>query len=379
MNMMTRDVYQLFSKTKGQLFFKKGAGFLGPLLGKVNVEMENIPAGLEVAISNDTLYYSKEAFLKDDEDTRVTTLAHELLHNAFLHGARRGNRCPDIWNIAGDHVINLWLKEHGFYMGGFPWVMDDRFKGMSTDEVYDILIQEGAAKPQPGSQQAGRHGDVQDFQGEPDKVQKAVLDVASAKSAAVISNKAGDVPGETTLVLEEFLDPELPWEVLFARFFNEMSNQEYSYRRPNRRYEDPILRGPTGSNGLEHLVYFLDISGSVTDEQILQFNSEVKYIQEDLEPERLTLITFDTKIHDVFEFERDEPFTKIEVVGRGGTDLKEPFEYIKKHRPTAAAIFTDLYVDIPPDPKIPIVWVISGNPGAQAPFGTTVHFKEKER
>ena len=45
------------------------------------------------------------------KEHRMTAVAHELGHKMFFHHSRMGERDPRIWNIAGDHVINLVLKE----------------------------------------------------------------------------------------------------------------------------------------------------------------------------------------------------------------------------------------------------------------------------
>ena len=367
MNSMSPSIDTLLQKTKGQLFFKKRAGFLGPLLGKLNFQWTTDIN--TAAISATTLYWNPDFFMSLDQDSRVTVLAHELQHNARCHGARMGSRDPEIWNIAGDHVINLDLKAHGYFMDGFPYIMNDRYVGWSTEDVYDDLVKKGAKKPCPvlGT-------DIMPC----DSVQAATM-VASAVSAATVarmSGKPGDIPGETVLVIDEFLNPKLPWEVLLANFFNELTNEEYTYQRPNRRYDDPLLPGRSGRNGLEHLIYYLDISGSITDQNILRFNSEVKCVKEQFEPELLTLVTFDTEIQDEVTFEKDEPFEKIVVTGRGGTDLEDVFKHALTHQPTAIIIFTDMEVDIPPDPGIPIIWICIDNPKMKAPYGRLIHIDE---
>lgn len=374
---MTDDINQLFNKTKGNLFYQKGAGFLGSLLCKVQFKWTtDIPTA---AISPTELVWNPEFFLKLDKDSRVTVLAHELWHNGMMHGIRRGDRCPDIWNVAADHVINLLLKEHGYYMGGFPYIMDDHFKGWSTDEVYDELITNGGM---PSNYDMA--GDIlKPGQGAGPEAQakitaQAIADVVSAMTTSRMTNEAGVIPGETTQTLDWFLNPKLPWEVLLYNFFNALSNQEYSYQRPNRRYDDPLMPGNTGRNGLEHLIFAVDISGSITDEQILRMNSEVRHIQDNLEPEKLTLVTFDTEIRDVYEFDRGDSFEKITITGRGGTDLDDVYAYARKHGATALCVFTDLWVDIPEKPPFPVLWVCVDNSDAEVPYGQLVHFSESK-
>jgi predicted metal-dependent peptidase len=134
-----------------------------------------------------------------------------------------------------------------------------------------------------------------------------------------------------------------------------------------------------GENGLEHLIYYLDVSGSVSDAVILRFNSEVRHIHQELRPKRLTLVTFDTRIQDIYEFSLDDPFEEITVTGRGGTSLAPVYEHIKDHQPTAAVIFSDLYcTPMQESPGAPVLWVIIGNPGAQTHFGKNIHMPLEE-
>lgn len=367
---MTEDIDHLFQKTKGQLFYKRGAGFLGRLLSQVSFEWTDDPEIPTAAISTKTLYWNPEFFLSRTPSQRVTVLAHELWHNGALHGPRMGNRCPDKWNIAGDHMINLLLEEHGYDMSGFNYYMDPRFSKWATEDIYDVLVREGG---KPMANPMGR--DI--LPCKPEDVANAVGNVVGAVTAARIGGaKPGDMPGEISLVLDQFLNPKLPWEVILFNYFNEMTSEEYSYSRPNRRYHDPLLPGKSGFNGLEHIMYFQDISGSITDDQILRFNSELKFVWEELKPQLMTVYTFDDIIQDTYEFEEGDDFSKIVVTGRGGTSLREVFDKIKAEVPTVAVIFTDLEVNIPPDPGVPIIWICIDNKSMTVPYGTLIHIKD---
>jgi predicted metal-dependent peptidase len=128
-----------------------------------------------------------------------------------------------------------------------------------------------------------------------------------------------------------------------------------------------------GQDGLAHLRWYLDVSGSVTDKQLRVYNSEIAAAKATHAPKLMTVSTFNTRITKTWEFEEDDKITALEIIGRGGTSLKEVFEDIRKHRPSAAVIISDLYVEIPPDPGIPILWICVDNPGAYVPYGTIIH------
>ena len=360
---------KLLDRVKVELFYSKGgnAGFLGSLIANLEFTWDRT---IPTACTNGVfMAWNPDFFLELDNKTRVTVLAHEAWHVAFQHMGRFMGRDPEDWNSAADHVINLMLKEHGFYMDGFPYLMDDAYKGMTTEQVYDLISEERKNGGMPGkNHQNGDFSEVgpPSMQGgmTPEQIaRKATGNIMDAAAAANMSKDAGNIPGEVQQMINEFLKPKLNWRTLLLNFFDGLSEPEYSYRAVNRRYVDPILPGKTNGQGLENILYCLDVSGSISDQDIIRFNSEVKYIKDTYNPEKLTLLTFDTKIQDVHIFEQDDEFNEITVTGRGGTDLREVFKYIEENQQCCVVIFSDLYVSMPKDdPKVPIIWICIDNP-----------------
>src|SRR5574337_917215 len=99
-------------------------------------------------------------------DQKLTATAHEIGYKMLLHPTRRGGRDPFIWNVAGDYVINLMLVESGFVplkdmtIDGKPWswCCDEKYAGMTTEQVYDAIIKE--AEEKHGSTQGGQGGEA---------------------------------------------------------------------------------------------------------------------------------------------------------------------------------------------------------------------------
>jgi len=336
----------------------------------------------------------------------VTVLAHELWHTAYDHVGRFQDHDPEDFNQAADYVINIDLADAGYSFVGIEWgCLDPKFRGMHTQEVYDIIhvpkpkqpptsgFGSGSEKSQDGSQEptaneimeaaeANRGGPIQaNDLAPPEPGKEAELDrktaVVRAIQVAQMSNQANSLPGEVTLILNKFLNPVLPWKQLLKRWFSEMSRDDYSWAKPNRRYEDIYLPSAAGNNSLEHLMFFYDVSGSVTDEQIHFANNEVKHIFQTYQPKRLTIVTFDDDIRDIYEFAQDDRFSDIKVVGRGGTSLDPVRAYIKKRKPTGVVIFSDLHCyPMGDNPGPPILWVVLGNKSARVRFGKTVYVTE---
>jgi predicted metal-dependent peptidase len=203
--------------------------------------------------------------------------------------------------------------------------------------------------------------------------------VKAIHQAKLAGAKPGSLPGGIEQIVEKFLKPIIPWEAELKAFFNDLLDEDFTWRRPNRRHswDDMYLPSRYQEDGrLEHLIYYLDVSGSITDQEVLRFNSEVKFIKEHFNPKKLTLVQFDTIIQKEDVFHEDDRFEKIVVVGRGGTCLKCVHAHIVEHKPTAAVIFSDLCVapmkSLPFD--VPIIWACTQK-GQSVPFGKLIYVR----
>jgi len=68
-------------------------------------------------------------------------LVHEIMHVMSLHHLRMRKRHKVVWNMAGDHAINIELMENGFVLpeGGLH---DPQYKGQSTEEIYEHVYKD---------------------------------------------------------------------------------------------------------------------------------------------------------------------------------------------------------------------------------------------
>ena len=363
------DLARELDKTKSQVFMKKNAAFLGPLLCSLEIIWdETIQTAATDGVS---IWWNPVWFQSLTPAARVTVLVHEVWHPAGLHFLRQGSKDPKTWNHAADHWINLNLEAEGYSFKDLEWACKNPdYKGLAEEEIYELLVQSG--KPPPTS------FDSDMKEPSPEIVQQALANVVKAVHSAVAAGAAGSVPGHVKETLNKFLSPVIPWEQTLMRFFTDMLDEEYTWARPNRRYPDMYLPSKYLDDGrLEHLIYYLDVSGSCSNADVLRFNSEVKFIKERLNPEKLTLVQFDTRIQQERVFEQDDPFDEVVIVGRGGTSLVCVREHMQEHRPTAAIIFSDLKCSPmhPLDFEVPVIWVAIRAAGRSVPFGQLIHIR----
>lgn len=392
---------RLLDQAKTAVFVNDDAAFFGPLLSTMEIIWTlDVPTA---ATNGEAILWNPNDFLELDVPARKSTIIHELRHVADFHFIRKGNRDPADWNIAGDYVINADLEFDGYAVPDPYFIKNSKYRGWSVEDTYDDIHDpnqcapwgpgntpgppnpNGSGTPAPGMPggNQGQGKPVRSLQGDllpatPEQAQKAVNNVVQAAHAAVAAGQPGAIPGNTQLLIKKFLKPIVAWESLLDRFFVDLHNDDFTWRRPNRRFQDVYLPSHESAQRLTHLIYYLDVSGSVSDADIVRFNSEVKHIKDKYNPEKLTLVQFDTKIQDEIVIMDNDQFNGITVSGRGGTDLRPVREHIMQHKPAAAIIFSDLYVEpMLPGPKCPIIWVTVGNRSARVNFGKIIHIRNE--
>jgi hypothetical protein len=103
---------------------------------------------------------------------RSYLIMHEIMHPFCAHGARRGNRDPTLWNIAGDAVINTILDQTTDLHGEPLFPEADRIPGritmpagftgdLTTERIYDYILR-NAPPPPPQPPPPPDQGDDED-------------------------------------------------------------------------------------------------------------------------------------------------------------------------------------------------------------------------
>jgi predicted metal-dependent peptidase len=315
------------------------------------------------------IVYNPEFFNSLTNKQRVFLIVHEAWHVAFKHISRRGTRDPFIWNAAADYCINLMMHKAGFEMPP-QGLIDKRFDGMATEQIYDILIQEDFSQPNP------QDGDfVEADPKDLEELEKQIDDMLiKATVAAQLEKQAGSIPKEIADYVEALTNPKLPWYQILHNYFFSRNKDDYSWTRPNRRYQDTYMPS-LYSEGCGDIFIFPDTSGSISNEQFFQFMTEVKGILNIARPTKTEVVCFDHRLYEPQVFSQGEDITKAVRKGQGGTSFDAPLSYINKHKPEVAIIFTDGFSSISePCPRSTIlIWIVTGQPNFKPPYGRTIH------
>ncbi len=336
--------------------------FIGVLALRLKiVEDETIPTA---AVDGKCIRYNPTFIAKLTPGETMTLIGHEVFHCVFDHVGRRGDRDPRRHNQAGDYIINETLDKAGFApIKG--WLRDPKYDGMSSDEVYNLLPEDN----DPGKDPLDdcRDGDPTDCEMNASEWKVATIQAANAARAM------GKLPASMARFVDALTASKVDWRAILRRFVVETSKNDYSWMRPNRRFMAQGLMLPTiYSESMGEIVVAIDTSGSIDQDTLNAFGSEIKAIVQSVRPSKTYTIYCDADVNHVDEFGPNDEL-HFEMHGGGGTNFAPPFTYVDEHgiKPVCLVYLTDLYGDLsfaPPD--YPVLWCCTTD--VVAPFGETV-------
>lgn len=353
------DRNRALDQVKAAAFLDNNAAFLSCILCNLTFQW-NEKETKTACVTDTNFYWNPNWFDSLTLEERKGVLMHELWHIALLHGVRGENKQSKRWNAACDFRINSNLTLDGYTLpaGGLYDPYWDN-PNWTEEQIYGYLPEDTEDEQLWGT------GNLSNTTDQVTLVQNALL---TAKFA-------GTTPGNIEEVLKNFLKPKLNWKQILHKYLLDKLDPEWTWNRPNKRYSDIYLPSFLPQEGrLITIAMFLDTSGSITEEQVQRFVSEVKYVQEVLQPEKLHVVQFDTTIEDEKVYTEYNHFNTIEVKGRGGTDYECIRQYILKYKPTVSIIFTDLFAEPIDDVgKQELIWIVTDNPEVNASKGLTIH------
>lgn len=352
---MDTQLETILSKAKLGLM-ARGTTFLMTVTFNLHhVFTERVPTAATDGIS---ILYNPNFFTSLTPPQRISLIIHETWHVALLHNYRGQNHNKEIYNEAADYVINQLIKDAG--QAPLPdWLQDDIYRGMSTNEVYDLIKHKPRPPNSPNDilQPSGEDTDSKDKE----RVEQIIMKASMA--AEMQGEDPGNLPVDIQRLMDKLINPQLPWEQILGRFINDQSKNDYTWSRPNRRFLPEFYLPSAYSESLEHLVFAIDTSGSVTDDDMIAMLSEITYIKEIMKPRRMTILDCDTIIHNIHDVTNSDTIAELKFNGGGGTECAPVIEYCKKENATALIYFTDLFMSEYPHPiKFPLLWIVYNNP-----------------
>ena len=346
--------------------------------------------------------------LKEPEINFV--VAHEAGHKMYRHlttWRRLHEVDARLANNAMDYVINLMLKDldptnrtiampiyrDGPMKGKPMGLCDERFRGMNTKQVFDILKQEKDENGGDGDGDGDGEGmDIHDWAEAngltPEEVKTLERDIDQAIRQGLMAHEkvAGKGTGLANRELEQLLEPKVDWREVLREFVKATCSAKdtSSWRRVNRRFLSTGTYMPSMiGEKVGHLVVGVDTSGSVGGKELAEFLSEVKGIAEEVKPEKVDLLYWDGEVAGHEEYSENDVaniVSSTQPKGGGGTSPSCVSKYLNdnKIKPECVIMLTDGYVgnDWGNDWPAQVLWVITGGNDVMAANGKTIHIKD---
>ena len=320
---------------------------------------------------NCELVINPEYWETQDDIQQLNLIQHEVYHIVFQHMFMTPFfKNHEVLNVAADCEVNSYLQNLDN-----TWIIPSMFNAepkLGTKTYYDIIMsQTPPPPPQRGGNGNGSNGlpNTKDdhsswgkeFQECSDAEKQLIQNQINSqiKTAAEQTIKMrGTIPAEMQAIVDELFKPK-PRVFDWKAYFRRMLGSIYDINIKKTRRKESI-RFP-GAAGIKHkkkvsILVAVDTSGSVNDEELKDFFSEITYIYK--AGARITILECDAAISANYEY--TGKWTG-KVHSRGGTDFQPVIDYYRKNMKDYAALvyFTDGECSIPNNVPRDTIWVIT--------------------
>jgi predicted metal-dependent peptidase len=384
------------------------ASFFGNLATRL--KLVNADEWCPTAATDGRNFYYNTRFIKMLKPKEIEFLfGHEVLHCIYDHFGRRGDRDPQLWNIANDYAVNGDLKKHrvGEFITSVPCLYDTKYEGKSSEEIYDHLyenadkisindlidklIDEHMDGDDGNESGAGNGGDKEGKSGKgrpkisAEERAKIRDEIKEAMLSAAQTCDAGNLPLGVKRMIQDLTDPKIDYREMLRMQLESTIKSDYTWMRTGRKgwHMEAIMPGMKTNDAID-IAVAIDMSGSIGDKQGRDFLSEIKGIMESFDSYRIHVFAFDTDIYNPQQYNSEnlEDITNYDLQGGGGTDFDAIFNYLKTEEiePKKLVVFTDGYPfgSWGDENYCDTLWVVHGNKNPDPPFGVWVEYEESK-
>ena len=226
-----------------------------------------------------------------------------------------------------------------------------------------------------GKEKNGENKGKKKNEGRKDEENDIIKKWKDALARAVnLAKLQGKMPTGLNGVIEKILRPQLDWRQVLRQFITKIVG-DVDWSRKDRRFKDIYL--PQHREKVIELVIAIDTSGSIRKNEFEKFFGEVNGILQSNGKYKIHLVQCDADIQkvEVISYPNKLPADRIEIKGRGGTDFRPVFEYMRKnHLQIPLIYFTDAQGTFPSSPPtFPVLWVITeAKRKKDIPFGNVI-------
>lgn len=345
-------------------------------------------ARCKTAYTDGTKCYYYRSFVNTlNEGQLLFIMAHETAHVFFGHIERlkKNSKNPLLMNVATDYVINYILHNTIGHNCTFKHQMpndllyDEKHAGKDAEQIYYELLKSaktinvsfggpsGGTCKVDGSGTGEKKITIND-----DVIQGPVQNKNESELRQKIANSyvkgeqmsrsmndkgQGNRAAGFDRFFNDFLKPEVRWEEQLIKSIISKGFSETDWTRCRKKYRSlrvngkPVFMPSFRDRGYGNIVVCIDTSGSIDQDMINKFISEVQGILESKPNTKVQIWTADADVYEIGEF-TDLYQTKIGLKGGGGTSFVPAFKRADHLRQEGQKFhtfiyFTDLMGDMP--------------------------------
>jgi len=332
-------------------------------------------------------------FLENAEISELEfILANGAMHQSLAHENRKNGRSGWLWQMATDMAINDMLVENGLDKP-LEAQYRVRFQGMYAEEIYaelkaDILREDDnleyeaddsddVQNKDENKQEVNTDSSSQDNKGSnldkleelnqkpqtQEEIQKEILkeQLLAEEAISLLESefKKGEAPSHIDRFFKLDFSSKIDWRDELKSALDRYFRDDYVLIPPNKKFLSQGIYLPSTTSQTFRLVIAIDSSGSVDEELLSQFLSEVNFLMSLVSHYQIELIVCDEKIHSHKTFYSGETL-ECEIKGGSGTDFRPVFEFVEREFDDVKLLlyFTDLKGKFPLDePNYCVKWI----------------------
>jgi len=202
-------------------------------------------------------------------------------------------------------------------------------------------------------------------------------------TAQQLERTRGVLPGHVQSIVEAALKPEIRWRELLAQFVTSCYGGSRRWLPPNRRHVSQGLYLQSSRKETLRAVVAVDTSGSTMGD-LPKFFTELNSLMKTFGSYELTVVQCDAEVKVVQRFDDSSPYlenVEWKTYGFGGTDFRPVFDYLEEHLeidPSCLIFITDGEGPAPKRaPSYPVLWMLTADGKAPAPWGQVVFLKNR--
>lgn len=353
-------------------------GFMIKIEREIRVDI-TWPLATVPKINGFTMYFNPLLFLQCDKKEMAALFKHEIYHMMYMHYERVNNLknkySNEVISMAIDISINQFVKNmpmEAYRIERVNREFNIELKENRSIEEYSKEIQKAIeeriekSSKDKNSDTLAREVDIAKAHEIWDNIDVSDSSVKENVKKIALSLKSSRKPDEILKLISKFEEKEeLSWQNILKRMIPTVkSGYRKTITRRDRRQPDRMdLRGKL-ANHIPELIIAIDISASMTDEDIRKIMVEILAIVRNREAQ-ITVVECDNEIRRVYAL-RSPKDIKPRSEKNGSTAFSPVFQYIREKNLSDSIViyFTDgvgeKELKVKPLNK-GIIWVLTGD------------------